>query len=380
MASGGAAPEQGQRAMTDEHHAGIDVEALGPAAEVAAAVSEAPPDTAPPLLEISDLRTWFRTRAGEVHAVDGVDLTVRRGEVLGLVGESGSGKSVTMLSVLRLVDKPGRIVSGSVVFDGIDITALDRKQLRQVRGNRISMVFQQPNASLHPCYRAGVQVGEVYEIHRNTRRKVGEQRAIEMLQRVGIPDPERRAKSFPHQLSGGQAQRVMIAMALAAEPELLIADEPTTALDVTIQAQILDLMRQLQADLGTSVVLITHDLGIVAEMAHRVAVMYGGQIVEEAPVHELFADPKHPYTRGLLGSVPVIGVRHEELTVIGGRVPTLVDPAPGCRFADRCPEVMDRCRVATPALVELEGGTHVRCFLHSDAAVEDTPVSVGTRR
>ena len=224
------------------------------------------------------------------------------------------------------------------------------------------------------------QISEVYEIHRNSRRAAGVDKAVEMLRTVGIPDPERRAKSFPHQLSGGQAQRVMIAMALAAEPELLVADEPTTALDVTIQAQILDLMRKLQAERGTSVVLITHDLGVVAEMAHRVAVMYGGQIVEQAPVEALFADPKHPYTIGLLGSVPVIGVRHEELTVIKGRVPTLVDPKPGCRFADRCPKRFDRCTEATPALVEIDAARQVRCFLHSDASVEESvPVTVGAR-
>jgi oligopeptide/dipeptide ABC transporter ATP-binding protein len=358
--------------MSDvEHHVGIDEEALGPAAEITAAVGEAPPETAPTLLSVSGLRTWFSTRAGEIHAVDGVDLTVRRGEVLGLVGESGSGKSVTMLSVMRLVDKPGRIVSGTVTFDGVDVLALERTAMRSLRGDRISMIFQQPNASLHPCYTAGVQISEVYEIHRNSRRAAGLEKAVEMMRTVGIPDPERRVKSYPHQLSGGQAQRVMIAMALAAEPELLIADEPTTALDVTIQAQILDLMRSLQAERGTSVVLITHDLGVVAEMAHRVAVMYGGQIVEEAPVEALFADPKHPYTRGLLGSVPVIGVRHEELTVIAGRVPTLIDPPVGCRFAERCPERMPRCTEATPALVELGDGTHVRCFLHSEATVEE---------
>jgi peptide/nickel transport system ATP-binding protein len=362
------------------HHIGIDDAALGPAAEITATVSEAPPETAPALLDVRDLRTWFHTRAGEVHAVDGVDLTVRKGEVLGLVGESGSGKSVTMLSVMRLVDQPGRIVSGSVTFDGVDVLALPRNEMRSLRGDRISMIFQQPNASLHPCFTAGVQISEVYEIHRNSRRAAGLDKAVEMLRTVGIPDPKRRAKSYPHQLSGGQAQRVMIAMALAAEPELLIADEPTTALDVTIQAQILDLMRALQAERGTSMVLITHDLGVVAETAHRVAVMYGGQIVEDAPVESLFADPKHPYTRGLLGSVPVIGVRHEELTVIPGRVPTLVDPLPGCRFAERCPERMELCTLATPALVEMGDGTHVRCFLHSDATVEDVAVTVGSKQ
>ena len=349
-------------------------------AVVAHTLAEAPAELRP-LLTVRDLRTWFRTRAGDVRAVDGVDLTIGRGEVLGLVGESGSGKSVTMLSVLRLVDDPGRIVSGSIYFDGIDVLGLGKSELRSIRGNRISMVFQQPNASLHPCYTAGAQISEVYEIHQNASKKAGFDKAIEMLRRVGIPDAPRRAKSYPHQLSGGQAQRVMIAMALAAEPELLIADEPTTALDVTIQAQILDLMRQLQADSGTSVVLITHDLGVVAEMAHRVAVMYGGQIVEQASVNDLFTDPKHPYTQGLLGSVPVIGRRQDELTVIRGRVPTLIDPPPGCRFADRCPERMDVCTQATPALVELEhaGGRQVRCFLHSPAIADEVAVSVGAR-
>jgi oligopeptide/dipeptide ABC transporter ATP-binding protein len=363
-----------------------DVEAAAEEhAVLATPVSEPAPLDAPPLLEISGLRTWFRTGSGDVHAVDGVDLTVGRGEVLGLVGESGSGKSVTMLSALRLVDKPGRIVSGSVRFDGIDLVNLGKKDLHAIRGNRISMVFQQPNASLHPCFNAGRQISEVYEIHRNSSRKAGVEKAVEMLRSVGIPDPERRAKSFPHQLSGGQAQRVMIAMALAAEPELLIADEPTTALDVTIQAQILDLMRKLQAERGTSVVLITHDLGVVAEMAHRVAVMYGGQVVEQAPVADLFANPKHPYTIGLLGSVPVIGNRQESLTQIKGRVPTLIDPKPGCRFADRCPNAFDRCHEATPALVPLPGDTvagrrQVRCFLYSDASIEESvPVPVGAR-
>jgi peptide/nickel transport system ATP-binding protein len=358
-----------------------DVEAAAEEhAVLATPVSEPAPLDAPPLLEVSGLRTWFGARSGDVHAVDGVDLTVGRGEVLGLVGESGSGKSVTMLSVLRLVDKPGRIVSGSVRFDGIDLVNLAKKELHAIRGNRISMVFQQPNASLHPCFNAARQISEVYEIHRNSSRKAGVEKAVDMLRAVGIPDPTRRAKSFPHQLSGGQAQRVMIAMALAAEPELLIADEPTTALDVTIQAQILDLMRKLQAERGTSVVLITHDLGVVAEMAHRVAVMYGGQVVEQAPVAELFANPKHPYTIGLLGSVPVIGNRQEELTQIKGRVPTLIDPEPGCRFADRCPNAFDRCHDATPALTEVEPGRQVRCFLYSDASIDESvPVTVGAR-
>jgi peptide/nickel transport system ATP-binding protein len=333
------------------------------------------------ILRINGLATWFRTRAGQVHAVDGVDLSVRRGEVLGLVGESGSGKTVTMLSALRLIERPGRIVAGSVSVGGTDVLTMSKRDLQRMRGDQVSMIFQQPNASLHPCFTAGVQISEVYEIHQRTRRKIGTARAIDMLRRVGIPSPEVRASAYPHQLSGGQAQRVMIAMALAAEPELLIADEPTTALDVTIQAQILDLIRALRRDTGTAVVLITHDLGVVAEMADRVAVMYGGQIVEEADVYSLFADAKHPYTRGLLGSIPKLGRHQDELSVIPGRVPTLIDPAPGCRFADRCPDRMERCSVATPSLVDLADGRRVRCFLYSDATVEETttPVRMGRR-
>jgi oligopeptide/dipeptide ABC transporter ATP-binding protein len=355
--------------------------ANGPAAAPAAPAAPSPL-TGPgsPLLEISGLRTWFRTRGGELRAVDGVDLSVRRGEVLGLVGESGSGKSVTMLSALRLVDSPGRIVAGRVVFDGIDLLSLPARRMRDIRGDRISMIFQQPNASLHPCFTAGDQISEVWAVHERTRQKIGRRRAVDMLKRVGIPDADRRARSYPHQLSGGQAQRVMIAMALASEPELLVADEPTTALDVTIQAQILDLMRTLQRELHTAVVLITHDLGVVAEMADRVAVMYAGQIVEEAAAHELFADPKHPYTRGLLGSVPVLGRRQDDLDVIPGRVPVPIDPPPVCRFADRCPDRMDVCTQAAPALVEVEPGRKVRCFLHSPATDDPVPVTLGARR
>jgi peptide/nickel transport system ATP-binding protein len=337
-----------------------------------------------PLLEISGLRTWFFTSDGVVKAVDGVDVSVGRGEVLGLVGESGSGKSVTMFSALRLVAEPGRIVDGSVTFDGIDVLALPLKQMRQIRGDRITMVFQQPNSSLNPCYRAGHQIAEVYRIHENMKRAERDERAVEMLRKVGIPDPARRARAYPHQLSGGQAQRVMIAMALAAGPELLIADEPTTALDVTIQAQILDLMAQLRFELGTAMVLITHDLGIVAEMAERVAVMYAGQIVEETATPALFSEPLHPYTRGLIGSVPVIGRRQDELSVIPGRVPNLIDLPPGCRFAPRCQARIEagltRCVEEMPALTEVSPGHKVRCFLHSDLAEEPTPVTLGATR
>jgi oligopeptide/dipeptide ABC transporter ATP-binding protein len=336
-----------------------------------------------PILEIVGLRTWFFTSDGIVKAVDGVDLAVAKGEVLGLVGESGSGKSVTMFSALRLVSPPGRTVAGDIHFDGRDVLAMSRDELRALRGHRVTMIFQQPNSSLNPCYRAGYQVGEVYEIHDKARRSAGEERAVEMLAKVGIPDAKSRARSYPHQLSGGMAQRVMIAMALAAGPELLIADEPTTALDVTIQAQILDLMRQLQADLGMAMVLITHDLGVVAEMAERVAVMYAGQIVEEASTAELFRNPLHPYTTGLMGSVPVIGRRTSELAVIPGRVPNLINLPPGCRFAPRCEARIEhgltRCTEEMPALVEVAGGHKVRCFLHSDEVQVDVPVTLSRK-
>jgi oligopeptide/dipeptide ABC transporter ATP-binding protein len=346
----------------------------------------AAPDAEVPVLEISGLRTWFFTADGVVKAVDGVDLVVHPGEVLGLVGESGSGKSVSMFSALRLVSNPGRIVAGDVRVKGRDVLAMSTKELQAVRGDEVTMIFQQPNSSLNPCYRAGAQISEVYEIHQHVKKKVGLQRAVEMLRAVGIPDPERRAKSYPHQLSGGMAQRVMIAMALAGSPDLLIADEPTTALDVTIQAQILDLMRRLQAEVGTAMVLITHDLGVVAENAERVAVMYAGQVVEETDTGSLFRSPLHPYTTGLIASVPVIGRRQEELAVIPGRVPNLIDLPPGCRFAPRCEARLEArltaCAEALPALVEVQPGHRVRCFLHSDAveaevAVQLTPSKKG---
>jgi oligopeptide/dipeptide ABC transporter ATP-binding protein len=302
-----------------------------------------------------------------------------------LVGESGSGKSVTMYSALRLVPPPGRVVAGSVTFDGMDVLALPTKDMRKIRGERITMVFQQPNSSLNPCYRVGDQIAEVYRVHDKAKRNDRDARAVEMLARVGIPDPGQRARAYPHQLSGGMAQRVMIAMALAAGPELLIADEPTTALDVTIQAQILDLMSHLRFEFGMAMVLITHDLGVVAEMSERVAVMYAGQIVEEAPTSTLFRDPRHPYTTGLIGSVPVIGRRQEELSVIPGRVPNLIDLPPGCRFASRCEARVEagltRCLDEMPALVEVAPGHKVRCFLHSDAVAEGVPVELsGVKR
>jgi oligopeptide/dipeptide ABC transporter ATP-binding protein len=340
------------------------------------------PEDAPgqPLLEVRGLRTWFFTSDGVVKAVDGVDLTVKKGEVLGLVGESGSGKSVTFLSVMGLVDQPGEVVGGDVRFDGQDLRTASREELRKLRGSRIAMIFQQPISSLNPSYRVGFQISEVYEVHEGAKRDVGWERAREMLARVGIADAKERSRAYPHEISGGQAQRVMIAMALAGNPDLLIADEPTTALDVTIQAQILDLMREIQAEVGMAIVLITHDLGIVAELCDRVAVMYAGQIVEETSTRTLFRDPRHPYTQGLIGSVPVIGQRRDRLEVIPGRVPNLIDLPVACRFAPRCrarEELgLTRCTEAMPALVEVEPGHSVRCFIHSDAEEEPIEVAV----
>ena len=289
-----------------------------------------------PLLEIKGLRTSFHTRDGAVRAVDGIDFSVDRGEIMGLVGESGCGKSVTSLSIMRLVAPPGRIEAGEVLFDGQDLLKLSTDAMRKIRGERISMIFQQPTSSLNPVWDVGTQIAEVLRIHRGLKGKAAEARTLELLRMVGIPDPARRLKAYPHEMSGGMAQRIMIAMALACEPELLIADEPTTALDVTIQAQILDLMRNLRDETGTAIILITHDLGVVAEMCDRVAVMYAGEIVEQTDVVTLFREPLHPYTRGLIGSIPVVGDLREELAVIPGNVPNLIDLPAGCRFAPRC--------------------------------------------
>jgi oligopeptide/dipeptide ABC transporter ATP-binding protein len=332
------------------------------------------------LLEIQGLKTYFHTRDGVVKAVDGIDLHVDRGEIVGLVGESGCGKSVTSLSIMRLVPPPGRIESGRVLFDGVDLLTLPRSRMGDLRGDRISMIFQQPTSSLNPVFQVGFQVGEVLEIHRNMTRRAARSRAVELLERVGIPDPERRAKAFPHEMSGGMAQRVMIAMALACEPELLIADEPTTALDVTIQAQILDLMRGLQRDLGTAIVLITHDLGVVAEMASRVAVMYAGEIVEQADVRTLFDQPKHPYTQGLISSVPKLGEVKTDLDVIPGGVPNLIALPAGSRFAPRCRARVDNglaiCLEQRPELVEREPGHLVRCWLYEPGVERHPPSEV----
>jgi peptide/nickel transport system ATP-binding protein len=320
------------------------------------------------ILDVKGLRTQFFTEGGVVRAVDGVDFDVKRGEVVGLVGESGCGKSVTSLSIMRLISQPGKITEGKIIFDDQDLVTTPENKMVEIRGNRISMIFQQPQSSLNPVFRIGEQLSEVLQIHQDLGKDAGEKRAIELLGMVGIPEPASRAKAYPHELSGGMAQRVMIAMALACVPELLIADEPTTALDVTIQAQILDLMRNLRNKMETSIILITHDLGVVAEMCDRVNVMYAGRIVEQAPVVDLFKDPKHPYTIALIGSTPVLGQAEKELTTIPGSVPNLVDLPDGCKFSPRCvariQHKLERCTVDEPELKKISPDRTVRCWLY----------------
>jgi len=323
------------------------------------------------ILDIADLRTWFFTRDGVVHAVDGVSFHVFPGETLAIVGESGCGKSVTALSVLRLIPSPpGRIVSGAIRFAGRDLLDLSEAEMRQVRGNEISMIFQEPMTSLNPVLTIGRQIAETLTLHQGLDHKAALNRAVDMLRLVHIPEARRRIGEYPHQMSGGMRQRVMIAMALACNPKLLIADEPTTALDVTIQAQILDLMRELKQKIDAAIVLITHDLGVVAEMAQRVVVMYAGRKVEEAPVGNLFRRPLHPYTKGLLASVPRLGAsldheRAPRLAEIAGTVPSLKDPIPGCPFEARCAFATDICRREMPAFDEKEPGHFAACF-HSN--------------
>ncbi len=335
---------------------------------------------AEPLLDVRNLRTYFFTQDGVVKAVDGVSFQVMPGEILGLVGESGCGKSVTSLSIMRLVDPPGRILEGEIWFEGRDLLTLSEAEMARIRGNRISMIFQQPKSSLNPVYPVGEQIAEVFRVHQGLKRKEAWARAVDLLRQVGIPDPEQRAHAYPHELSGGQAQRVMIAMALALRPRLLIADEPTTALDVTIQAQILDLLRDLQKRFDTAIILISHDLGVIAEMADRVAVMYAGQIVEQADVYTLFREPRHPYTRGLLASLPVLGRRQKRLAAIPGNVPNLIDPPPGCRFAPRCQARIEhglqKCEGENPPLFVLGPEHRVRCWLYEEQARQ--PVSSTT--
>ena len=330
------------------------------------------------LLEVKGLKTYFYTEDGVVKAVDGVDFYVMEGEVLGLVGESGCGKSVTSFSIMRLVGVPGKVVEGEIFFAGKDVLKMSESEMTSMRGNRMSMIFQQPQSSLNPVFTVGDQVAEVLQIHSGMNKEQSWKRAVELLSMVGIPDPSRKAKAYPHEMSGGQAQRVMIAMALALSPELLIADEPTTALDVTIQAQILDLIKGMRTKLGTSVILITHDLGVIAEMADRVAVMYAGRVVEQSAVAGLFENPLHPYTMGLIGSIPVLGKVTEKLDVIPGSVPNLVNLPAGCRFAPRCrlreQYGLKICNQIEPELVDLQPNHLVRCWLYTDHGDHKAPL------
>jgi peptide/nickel transport system ATP-binding protein len=318
------------------------------------------------LLEIQGLKTHFKTDDGWLHAVDGVDIAIGAGETVCVVGESGCGKSVTAKTVMKLIDMPpGKIVAGRVLWQGRDLVPLSADEMRKIRAKEIAIIFQEPMTSLNPVYSVGEQIAESVRLHEGLSRKAALERAVEMLRLVRIPTPERRVRDYPHQFSGGMRQRVMIAIALACNPKLLIADEPTTALDVTIQAQILDLIGELKSRLGMAVMLITHAMGVVAETAQRVVVMYAGKVVEEAPVLELFGNPRHPYTQGLIRSIPRIDIaatRKVRLEAIAGTVPALIDPPEGCRFAPRCKFAVAECRAATPALRELAPGHKVACI------------------
>ena len=327
-----------------------------------------------PMLEIIGLKTHFKTDDGWLHAVDGVDMSIDAGETLGVVGESGCGKSVTAKTVMKLIDMPpGKIVAGQVLWQGRDLVPMSSAEMQKIRAKEIAIVFQEPMTSLNPVYTVGEQIAESVRLHEGLSRKEALNRAVEMLRLVRIPTPERRVNDFPHQFSGGMRQRVMIAIALACSPKLLIADEPTTALDVTIQAQILDLLGELKANMGMAVMLITHAMGVVAEVAQRVVVMYAGKVIEEAPVEELFARPRHPYTQGLIRSIPRIDMaatHKTRLEAIAGTVPKLVAPlsgglAPGCHFAPRCRFAMPACTTATPPLRDIGKGHKVACILES---------------
>jgi peptide/nickel transport system ATP-binding protein len=319
------------------------------------------------LLDIRGLKTWFKTDDGMVRAVDGVDLRIDRGETVGVVGESGCGKTVTARSVLKLIDMPpGRFEDGQILWRGRDIIPLDAGEMDKIRAREIAIVFQEPMTSLNPVYTVGYQIAEVLSQHQNMSRKEAIDGAAEMLKLVHIPNPQKRVHDYPHQFSGGMRQRVMIAMALSCKPKLLIADEPTTALDVTIQAQILELMQEMKQRLGMSIMLITHAMGVVAETCQRVVVMYAGKVVEEAPVEALFGDPRHPYTQGLIRSIPRVdrAAEHKQrLEAIPGTVPSLLEPPPGCRFAARCKYAMEKCVAAMPPLKEVAPGHRVRCVL-----------------
>lgn len=321
------------------------------------------------LLDVRALKTYFFMGKKVVRAVDGVDLQIGRGSIEGLVGESGCGKTVTALSIMRLVPKPGRIVSGNIIFEGEELLAKSPGAMSRIRGKRIAMIFQDPLSSLNPVMPIGEQIGEALRLHRGLDRPGARKRAVEMLEMVGIPDPAARIKEYPHQLSGGMRQRVMIAMALSCDPALLIADEPTTALDATIQVQILALLRKLTGERGTALLLITHDLGVVAEMCDRVTVMYAGNIVERASTESLFKKPRHPYTRGLLNAIPKIDVQIDRLTAVNGTVPHLAHPPEGCPFTPRCPEHEAICHRQKPPLVEVEPGHFVSCWMYAAGGV-----------
>lgn len=328
------------------------------------------------LLDVRDLRTSFKTDDGEVKAVDGVSFSLPKGKTLGIVGESGSGKSITALSILQLLANNGKIVGGEIRFKGENLIGFSDKKMRDIRGNMISMIFQEPMTSLNPVFTVGQQIGESLIKHRGLSKREALDKSIELLKLVGIPSPNRRVKNYPYELSGGMRQRVMIAMALACDPEILIADEPTTALDVTIQAQILGLIKELQHRLGMSVLFITHDLGVVAETCDFVAVMYAGQVVEYSDIVTLFQAPKHPYTIGLLNSLPRHDIEQAKLEPILGNVPNVHDMPVGCRFAPRCPAATDLCRTELPELMKSENGNDVRCWIYSDRWDGEAEVNV----
>jgi len=322
------------------------------------------------LLSILGLKTYFHTRRGTVKAVDGIDLTVDAGQTVGIVGESGCGKSVTALSILRLIPSPpGKVTGGTIRFCGEDLLEKTEAEMRRIRGNRISMIFQNPMTSLNPVYKVGKQIAEVIELHQGLSHEEAFDEAVEMIRTVGIPDPERQVNDYPHQLSGGMRQRAMIAMALSCRPLLLIADEPTTALDVTIQAQIMRLMRNLREDFQTSIILITHDLGLVAGFCDKVAVMYAGNVVESCDTKTIFGDPRHPYTRGLMSSIPRVDVDHEgELEIIKGEVPTMISPPSGCKFHPRCAAAREACRRQKPELIDIGSEHLVACHLYRESS------------
>jgi oligopeptide/dipeptide ABC transporter ATP-binding protein len=350
----------------------VEVDSVMP--EVVRPIGSPPPEDV--LLDVRGLKTYFHVMDGTVPAVDGVDFQLKRGETLGLVGESGCGKSVTALSIMRLIEiPPGEIVAGEIWFDGQELLSLSASQMRDIRGNDITMIFQEPMTSLNPVFNVGNQISEAVRAHRKVSKKDAWNRAIEMMTAVGISSPERRVKQFPHELSGGMRQRVMIAMALACDPKLIIADEPTTALDVTIQAQILELIKELQQETGTALLLITHDLAVVAETVERVAVMYAGRIVETGTVEEVLLDPKHPYTKGLLTSIPSNVPRGQRLNVISGTVPNPFRMPAGCRFEPRCPFAFEPCKLLDPPLKTIGPGLQAACWLHIPPSEWAVPAS-----